>query len=84
MEEKDVVIVNAVSSVLELRTENPGLLSEEILRILLNNNKFTFKKNNSEILFVSSADNALKLKAENPKLSKKEIIQIVLDKIKKS
>ncbi len=82
MEEKDVVIVNAVSAVLELRKENPKMLAEEVLKILLNKNKSTFKRRASKILFVSSADKALKIKVKNPKLSKKEIVQLVLNESK--
>lgn len=78
MKKKDLVVVNAVDDVLNIKSENPSKINDELLSIFIEKGKNKIKKE-MKLLWVSSADKALKLKTNNPKLSKKEIAQLVLD-----
>ena len=79
MKKKDLVIVNAVSDILDIKKNNPNKLDSELMGILIDKNRKVKFTEENKLLWLSSANKALKLKTESPKMPKKEIIQKILD-----
>jgi hypothetical protein len=84
MVEKELVMVSAVSDILDIRRENPRRLDEELMRIFIETHKDRLKNKRDRLDYLYFADLTLKLKRKNPQLARKEIIQIILEGAKQS
>jgi hypothetical protein len=78
MVKRDLLVVNAVSDILEIKKENPLKMNSELIGIFIKINKLRLREDN-KLLLIGYADKALKIKSTFPKISKKELIQTILE-----
>ncbi len=79
MVKRDLVVINAVTEILELKKNRPSELDETIIKAYLENNKNLLKTEKEMILAIKSVNLALKIKKENSKKTTKEIAQQILN-----
>ncbi len=78
MEQRDIVIVNAVSDILELKKNNPYKIDDELIALLMEKNRTRFR-GEAKLLLISCANKALKFKVKNPSIGPKELTQKLLN-----
>ncbi len=78
--EKEILIVNCLDDLLELKMANPKILDEELIKQVLNRDK-NFKKN---LDLIEAIGLALKIKNKNSTKTKREIISSVLEQLRLS
>jgi hypothetical protein len=78
MKQRDIVIVNAVSDILDLKKNNPSKIDDELIALLMEKNRTRFK-GESKLLLISCANKALKFKSKNPLVGPKELTQKLLN-----